>query len=362
MEMDNIRHQYPALENFSYFNSCSSGLFSKTLVAYRRQLDEGFQERASLFRDDVYDEMNEIKATVANVFGAHVDRTALIPSCSHGINMVLEAMEKDKRVLHFDYDFPSIVWPYDSRGFEMISIPNKAYTAEELIDHIQANQINILAVSAVQYSNGEIIAPQTFRAIKEQCPEILLMVDATQFFGICSFNFQESGIDLFVTSAFKWLCAGYGSGVMFISEQLEPMLSSKARGYNTYKNAGMRGEPSIGEFFEPGHQDLVAFRSLEFQVKEHSKIGFDNIQDQINKVKTYARERIANETAFDVITSLNPHLESGILSVDAPKEMVQHLKQHQVVCSYRKGLRLGIHFYNNLEDVDLLVESMKTFS
>lgn len=273
----------------------------------------------------------------------------------------MEALANGQKVLHLKNDYPSIVWPFQSRNFNCVTVENKNYSEEELVKFIQTHQIDILAVSVVQYSNGEIIAPRAFQAIKQQFPHLLILVDATQFFGTAPLDFQNSGIDLFVASTFKWLCAGYGNGAMFISEQLEQVLHSKTRGYNTYKNPRKEGEPTIGEFFEPGHQDLLVFKTLQFQVSQHGKLGFDNIQAQIKKVKAYAREKIANETPFEIITSVNPYLASGILSVDAPKTLVKYLNQHHILCSYNRGLRLGIHFYNNLDDVDQLVEVMRRF-
>ncbi|WP_020535382.1 aminotransferase class V-fold PLP-dependent enzyme [Lewinella cohaerens] len=360
--MNALREQYPALENFTYLNSCSSGLMSKELLAFRRNLDEDYQLQGSNFRAGVYDKIRAIKAVIANTFGGNTERTALIPSCSHGINMVLDALANGQKVLHLPGDYPSIVWPFTSRNFVCTTLVVEGpdtYSLETLSEAIESQHIEILAVSAVQYSNGEIIPPATFRALKDRFPDLLIIVDATQFLGIAPFHFHESGIDLLVASAFKWLCAGYGNGVLFISEALEKLLNSKLRGYNTYKNPRKEGEPTTGEYFEPGHQDLLAFQSLRFQVEQHQAIGYDQIQAQIQKVKNYARRKIVAETPYTIITSEDPGMASGILSVEAPPKLVKHLNEQQIVCSYNRGLRLGIHFYNNEEDIDQLVRAMK---
>ena len=360
--MDSIRNNYPALANFTYLNSCSTGLFSNTVLTFRKQLDESYQQKASNFRAGVYDTIKEIKATAADTFGATAERTSLIPSCSHGINMILDALANGQKVLHFKDDYPSIMWPFESRNFNCVTVENESFSEAELLQHIQEQQADILAVSVVQYSTGEVIAEQTFRAIKEAFPNLLIIVDATQFWGIAPFNFQESGIDLFAASSFKWLCAGYGNGAMFISEQLAGVLHSRTIGYNTYKKPVREGTPTLGAFFEPGHQDLFVFKTLQHQIQQHNEIGFDKIQAQIKKVKTYAREKIASETPFKVLTSINPKMEAGILAVEAPKALVRHLNQNQIICSYKVGLRLGIHFYNNFEDIDRLIEGMKSYS
>ena len=359
--LQDIRNHYPVLANNTYFNTCSSGLFSKELFDYRRQLDEAYMRSGSNFRAGVYQQIESIKGTIAATFGALAHRTALIPSCSHGLNLVLEGLAGGQRVLHLKEDYPSIVWPFESRNFNCFYSEKGAYTEAELAPIIKKHQIEILAVSAVQYSNGAIIAPVDFKASKAQFPNLLIVVDGTQFLGTAPFNFEESGIDVFAASAFKWLCAGYGNGVLFLNERMEQMLNSKIRGYNTYKNPKKEGQPSLGEFLEPGHQDLLTFQTLAFQVEKLASWGFDQIQEQIQKIKGLARRRIRTETSFNIRTPLNPHLESGILSVEAPNTLVKHLNQNGLVCSYNRGLRLGIHFYNNEADVDHLLDLIKSF-
>lgn len=361
VKFQTLRSEYPVLASKTYFNTCSSGLFSKEVLAFRRELDEDYATKGSNFRAGVYQNIRAIKETIAQAFGADADRTALIPSCSHGLNLVLESLAKGQRVLHLKEDYPSIVWPFESRNFTCFSIEEEAYTEEALAEQIKKYQIDVLAVSAVQYSNGAIIAPANFLALKAQFPELLIVVDGTQFLGTAPFNFTESGIDVFAASAFKWLCAGYGNGVLFLSEQIEALLQSKVRGYNTYKNPRKEGQPSLGEFFEPGHQDLLAFKTLAFQVEKMTALGFDQIQAQIHGLKSTARQRIATETDFSIRTPLNPHLESGILSIDAPKVLVKYLNQNGIICSFNRGLRLGIHFYNNEADIDFLLDLLKRF-
>lgn len=358
---ETIRKEYPVFAQKTYFNTCSSGLFSREVLAFRRSLDEDYMAKGSDFRAGVYKNIRSIKETLAQAFGADADRTALIPSCSHGLNLVLESLAKGQRVLHLKEDYPSIVWPFESRDFICVSIEEGAYTAEALAAQIRQHQIDILAVSAVQYSNGAIIAPANFRALKTLFPDLLIIVDGTQFLGTAPFNFTESGIDVFSASAFKWLCAGYGNGVLFLSEQVKKRLHSKVRGYNTYKNPRQEGQPSLGAFFEPGHQDLLVFKTLAFQVEKLATIGFDQIQAQIHRLKSLARQRIAAETNFSIRTPLNTDLASGILSMDAPKALVQYLNENGIVCSYNRGLRLGIHFYNHEEDVDRLLDLLKKF-
>ncbi|GAB5554986.1 MAG: hypothetical protein Sapg2KO_45770 [Saprospiraceae bacterium] len=357
-----LRNQYPALEEGTYFNTCSSGLFSKEVLAFRRQLDEDYMLMGSNFRAGVYKNIRGVKETIAQAFGANPDRTALVPSCSHGLNLILEGLAQGQRVLHLQEDYPSIVWPFESRDFVCHSIPEGVYSEEELGSFIRKHQIDVLAVSAVQYSNGAIIAPANFKALKAEFPDLIIIVDGTQFLGTAPFNFADSGIDVFAASAFKWLCAGYGNGVVFLSERMESILASKVRGYNTFKNPRKEGQPTLGEYFEPGHQDLLAFKTLAFQVNRFNELGFDQIQAQIHQLNSLVRQGVEAETNYSIRTPLNPHLESGILSIDAPKTVVSYLNQNGIVCSYNRGLRLGIHFYNNEADIKHLLTLLKSLN
>jgi len=271
--MQNFRAQFPIFEMYTYLNTASSGLLYKGLVEHRRALDQKFLDGGSVFRNSVYEDMDAVKASVGSVFNCPAKRMSLVPNCSLGLNAVLECLAKGQRVLMLEHDYPSLVWPFQSRDFDCLLISQEGLNEESLMENIRKYQPRVLAVSIVQWQTGQVITPFFLKQLKKHFPEMIIITDGTQFLGTGPFDFEDSGIDLFMASTYKWLCAGYGNGVLFFSEQLNDMLRPKTTGYNTFRRASKsKGAPTT-HHFEPGHQDYLAFESLKYSVENFAKMG-----------------------------------------------------------------------------------------
>ena len=69
-------------------------------------------------------------------------------------------------------------------------------TIEAAIEkQFQTNEINILALSIVQYATGLLIDFDFLKTLKENYPNLILIGDGTQFLGAHVFNFESSPFD-----------------------------------------------------------------------------------------------------------------------------------------------------------------------
>jgi len=87
------------------------------------------------------------------------------------------------------------------------------------LDKISTSKPTAFAFSLVQYVSGIKLSDQFLKTLKTAFPDILLMVDGTQFCGTAPFNFEDSAIDVLISSGYKWMLGGYGNGFVFIKTQ-----------------------------------------------------------------------------------------------------------------------------------------------
>ncbi|MBX2846507.1 MAG: aminotransferase class V-fold PLP-dependent enzyme [Saprospiraceae bacterium] len=359
--MTNLRTQFPVFERYTYLNTASSGLMYKDLLAHRAQLDQKFMEGGSVFRNSVYEDLERVKTTLTEVFNCPQDRISLVPNASLGLNATLEAFAKGQRVLLLESDYPSLVWPFQSRDFECRMITQNGLSEESLMMAIRQHQPRILAVSLVQWENGMVITPFFLSTLKKHFPDLIIIADGTQFLGTTLFDFDKSGIDLLMASTYKWLCAGYGNGLLFFSPQLINLLQPKTTGYNTFRSAEKSTKPLVTRYFEPGHLDYMSFESLKFSVAYFSKVGFDVIQQRISGLMRSACSQL-QAAGFSLNTTQHPIHASGIISVKAPERIIHFLEANNIICSYRNGLRVSMHAYNNEEDLSRLMSALRNYS
>lgn len=357
---NSIREQYPVLSDTCYLNTPSSGLLSKDLAEWRRSYDNKFVRTGSVFRDTYLDEVYQCKQTLASIFDCHPDRTALIPNFSIGMNMLCEGLDNRASVLVINGDYPSLISPLESRGFNLEIVDNQELTETDLKETIAQKRPEILALSIVQWKDGRYISPDFISHIKATYPEMIIIADGTQYLGTEPYSFKTSGCDAMLTSGYKWLMAGYGNGFMFLSEHLISQLNSKVIGNNTFMNRLLTGRESHAQIYEPGHIDMLNFGTLERSVKHLNGLGLHNIKSHIEGLVSHTLDGLIDLGLVDP-DPLPSLYKSGIINIPASVAMAKQLQDDGIMISYRDGIRLGLHFFNVIEDIDRFIDKTGSF-
>ena len=209
------------LRQYIYANTPVFGLFYDDLLEWRQEHDLDFLLKGSRMRAKTLEIISDTRTTVGNFFGCKRENVALLSNFSLGFNMLLEGLGNDRKVLLLENDYPSVGWPFESRGFQI----SYAKIDENLENNIRAavekNNISMLALSVVQWQNGIKIDLNFLKKLKKEHPNLTIIGDGTQFLGTTNFNFEESAFDVLGASAYKWLISGYGNGFMFFKDESE---------------------------------------------------------------------------------------------------------------------------------------------
>ncbi len=354
--MEDFRKEFPVTENYTYLNTASSGLLSRSLVEWRHQHDLDLLEGGSLFRDLHKKHIREIRSTLARFFSTSEDTVALVPNFSFGMNSILGGITNKKKVLLLQGDYPSINWAVEFRDFELCyaEIDNKL---EANIESVMAeHRPDIFAFSMVQYINGIRMDEDFLARLKAYHPDLLLIADGTQYLGTTRFNFAESPIDVMGASAYKWLNAGYGNGLFMIQPEAQQRIFPKTIGYNSADVAfGNKDEISFTGYLEPGHQDTLNYGSLAVAVRFMEKIGMETIEDYLSELSNEARTEFEKRGLLEESVVVREQ-HSTIFNIKGDRDVFEKLKANNIVCSQRgRGIRVSFHFYNDREDLEHLL-------
>ena len=353
--MEDLRNEFPVLSNYTYLNTASCGLISKSLVAWRGQQDKMLCEEASVFRDLHKQHIKSIRSTVARFIGAGEHEVALVPNFSFGLNTLLEGIPKQKKVLLLGKDYPSISWPFESRGFAICHAEIDENLEANIEQAITEHQPDIFAFSLVQYLNGIKINFDFLKQLKAYHPNLLLIADGTQYLGTETFNFHESPLDVLGASCYKWMLAGYGNGLFLIKEDAQSLISPLTIGFNSADAVFGKWEniPFIKRL-EPGHQDTLNYGSLEQAIFSLESIGMDTISGSVSKIVRLAKDKFAELGLLEEsVVKRDNH--SNIFNLKGDAVLFQKLKENGIICSLRdKGIRVSFHFYNKADDLDQL--------
>jgi len=361
--MQNLRKKFPVLNQCIYANTASAGLLSEDLMEWRQGHDLDYLIGGSDMKNKGYAHMPEIKKTVGKFFHCKWENVALVQNFSIGLNLMLEGLSKDKKILLLNNDYPSVNWPFETRNFEREYVDINEHLEESIYNKVKAGNFDVLALSLVQWVNGVKIDLDFLKRLKTDFPRLMIIADGTQYMGTEPFNFENSGVDVLGTSAYKWLLAGYGNGFYLVKDEVMDQFDLKGIGNGSVDNdASKRHTFSFCKHLEPGHLDSFNFGSLEFALNFLDEIGLEDIQHHLKKLSNKAMETF---TEMDLLEAYVPNREqhSTIFNIKGDEKLFNKLVAENVVASPRGGgVRLSFHFYNTEEEIDVLGTLLKRWA
>jgi selenocysteine lyase/cysteine desulfurase len=358
--MEKSRKEFPMLEQYIYVNTASSGLLYDSLLDWRQEHDLDFLIGASNMKMKSLGLLTATKNAVGRFFNCVPENIALVPNFSLGLNIMLEGLDKKHRVLLLENDYPSVNWPFESRGFPLFYTKIEADMEQRIAEIIKAQKITVFALSLVQWVNGVQIDFEFLKHLKKEHPELLIIADGTQFCGTRVFNFEASGIDVLGASAYKWLLGGYGNGFMLFKQGIEDKFSLKTTGFNAANGdltAGIR--IPFSKHFEPGHLDTFNFGSLKFSLDYLTRLGVEKIEEHNTILCNKAKKELGELGLLEEIV-LHRKEHGTIFKIKGDDALFQHLTKNDVICSQRGGgIRLSFHFYNTEKEIDKIIKILK---
>lgn len=362
MNWTQIRAQYPALSQRTYLNTAACGLVSQATWTQVQAFWQDLLQNGGLHRMDWEKQIEDIRQLLADSIAVPAQQLALLPNFTVGLNYAAQLLQPTQSVLLVEGEYSSVTLPWKLMGYPCHTLPletNGAIPIEKLAEALEQTQAQILAISHVQWHTGYRIP---LDQLSQLCRNrgVTLVVDATQSWGMVPINLQETPVDIFVSSGYKWPTAGFGSAIMYLSEKIwrEGNLPVIGQGSTFLMEAGQVAStetlPPAG--MEAGHRDYAGLIALGHGWRELEQIGLDQIETRILGLVEYLHQQAA-KVGWEVLSDYAPAHRSGILSLAGEAAWVDRFAERGVDISFREGrLRVSIHFYNEESDIDRLME------
>jgi selenocysteine lyase/cysteine desulfurase len=174
---------------------------------------------------------------------------------------------------------------------------------------------------------------------------------------------KRSGVDALAAAGYKWLCAGYGTGFVYVSRELlkRPPRSigwlSVERPFE-YNNREYALLPTARRY-ELGCPAFGTAIAVGAAAEYLLGIGIETIAQRVLELNAYLTSRL-ERAGFAVLSPGGAH-RSGETLVETPdpRRTVRALLEQGIhVTRKPEGVRISTHFYNNEEDVDRCVDAL----
>lgn len=367
-----IRSLFPATEKYAYLNSAAVSPPPITAIeAVSWQLNDVATNGTLHFSEWVATK-DRCRSLLAEMLKVRPEQVAFLRNTSDGIASIANGLvwEKGNNIVSFAREFPANFYAWrrirDEHGVELRLCPERdgRIDLDEFIGLIDSNT-KVVAISAVQFASGyKADLERIGRAAR--AVDALFCVDVIQGLGQMPFDLPAQFVDAACGASHKWLCAPEGCGYIYLSDRARERVKPTLVGWisvETPWDFEDRDQPLKPNAlaWESGTGPASLFYGLEQSLKLLTDAGAENIQNYLADLSDHLCSGLDGKN-YEIISSRSPSERSAIVCIKSrngtpSNKLAAELEIAGVIVSPRGDrLRIAPHFYNNVGDIERLVE------
>lgn len=315
-----------------------------------------------------------LRMKLAEVAGCSADEIAINRNSSEALETIIFGLrlQAGDEVVLTKQDYPNMIHAYEQRAHREgivlkwlnfdLPLEDDDFIVQEFVKAFTP-KTKVVHITHVINWMGQVLPA---RQIAEEAHKrgIEVVVDAAHSFAHLDYKISDLQCDYFGTSLHKWLCAPFGSGLLYVKKDkiknLYPLLA-----------AADPEDDNIRKFENLGTRSFAIEQAIGQAVNFHQMIGAERKQKRLHYLKSYWTGKALKLPGVRIGTSLKPEFGCAIalLQVDGkePNEVADFLfnnyKIHTVAINWENihGVRITPNVYTSLSDLDRLVCGIKDF-
>jgi selenocysteine lyase/cysteine desulfurase len=357
MNWDAVRAEFPALREWTYFNTASYGQMPRRAV---EAAERHFARRTEFACADFlewFDDADRIRGSIGRLINAEATDIAFFPNASTPLSLMLNGIEwrRGDRVVTVEHEFPNHLYWAAMLAEKGVAIAE--YPAAEV--EVPPGT-RLVTLSTASYVTG---ARPDVERIAADCRRAgaLLCVDGTQSLGAIPFDCRAVRPDMFLVDGYKWLLSPNGAGFAYVPPATRQWLQPSVIGWRSDRrwrevNALHHGRPEFADAAEKYEGAMIPFPCIYAMgavVEWMLELGPGNIEGRVME--------LASRTAAMLgLAGADSHILTAQFAGRDAAGLVRQLKQRGILAAARHGrLRISTHFYNNEDDIARLGEALK---
>lgn len=362
-----IREQFPVTANSIYLNTAAAGPLARSTAQAGISYYEQMKNDGDLHWDEWLARREDVRARVAAFINAEPDEIGLTTNTSHGMNIIVDVLEKRGEVISCDLEFPVTTIPWMHRRIPVHLVKSVAGVVRpEDLRAAMNTRTGIISLSYVQYSNG-------FRSDLGSLGDIkgshALVVNASQAAGAFEIDVKRMKIDALCSTGHKWMLSGYGSGFVYLSRELQASSHPRSIGWLSVqdpyggKNDEVHLRRDVSARAELGCPPFAGVFALGASVEFMQSIGMKNIESRALELNRLLTDRL-QDAGWRVLSPLGEdqfRSAETLVATKTPARVVATLAANKIMVTEKpEGIRVSTDFFNNEADIDQLIEALHT--
>jgi len=363
-EVATFRSRFPILQEKVYLNSCSQGALSRDVETAIGEWLQSWHQQGSPW-DLWVDQYEAGRRQFAAMINARPEEVAIVASASAGVNALASALSfsQRKKVVLGEFEFPTMghIWlSQRARGAEVIfATADGNRMRPEAYDELVDRNTLIVPLTHVCFMNG-------FRSPVTEVVKIahdrgaLVLLDDYQDCGTRPIDVKAMQLDVYVSGTLKYLLGPPGVAFLYVREELAESLVPTVTGWfgqrNTFAFDVKLLDPAPGtRRFESGTPPIPSIYGATAGAKLLQNVGLTNVAEEVRRL---SQSLIRGVTDLGVRIKTPPDSVGPLIVLQATDadRLVKTFGAQGVVCSSRHdGLRLSLHAYNTLDEVNFVL-------
>lgn len=364
---------FPALSGMHYLNTAAESIppvcVGAALESYWRDKQRGMQGREAHFAT-----FAACREVAGRLIGLAASEVSFCSCSSEAYNLLASALNlsyEDEVVVN-DLDFPAGATPWltgskpqllklwQSRGGQLI--------IDELVQ-LLSPRTALVQLSLVSFYNGHHVDwPRVVAAVREHAPRAVLALDVTQALGRVPVSARAA--DIIISSTHKWTLGVHGGCVVGIPSASSTCLTTKAGGWYHIENAFAmdrfeRAHLKTGaDSYSVGMPNFAAIYALNAALRYLEKIGIEQIGRHADPLVAKL-DRELRQLDFQPMCPYDPQRPTGIVAFQHMRSdaiSAALLSENIHVMHHAGRVRVAVHGYNTLADIELLLKVLSGFA
>ena len=374
-----VREQFPLTHDRVYLNTGGLGASPYVVIdAVKTKMDE-LEKVSETGRDD--EVWREIKTSAAKLLGCDPEELAFTRNTTEGINVVANGLplRRGDEIITTTQEHVGNTMPWlalqKRTGVRIKFFEPSTASSQENLDRIAAlmsTATRLISIPHAVTTTG-LVLPVKEIATLARARKVWCFVDGAQTAGMFPFSLHDIGCDAYATSGHKWLLGPKETGLLFVRKDMLDAIDAKFVG--AYSDGGFdfaRGTfafNSSAQRYEYGTVNVPLRVGLGAAIEFIRKIGIDNIwkRDQALSTRLYmglneiAGVRILSPSDQSMRSAMITLMHERVPYTDLQKHLDTYkLRTRSVTEGGLAALRISTHLYNLPEEIDRVLEGVRT--
>lgn len=335
---------------YKYCNEAPSYFMWRELDRGREPLRRRIAELAGVSPDEVAINRNSTEGLNTIIFGLNLKAgDEVIVSKQDYPNMLNAWKQREKR------DGIKLVWVDHQLPSEDDAALTKAYTSRF------TDKTKVVHVTHMINWVGQVM-PVRKIADEAHKRNIEVVCDSAHTFAHIDYKIPDLGCDYWATSLHKWLCAPFGSGMMWIKKE-------KIKDVWALLSSNEPDGTDIRKFESLGTRSFASEMAISAAVDFHLLIGAKRKEARLRFLKDYWTEKVKTLPGVTINTPSKAGFYGAIANISIeglkPEEiegkLMEKCRIHCVAINWENihGARIAPNVYTSVADLDLLVKGLK---